>query len=128
MPRFVAETTDLIPLTDSLTALLSLPYQILSEKFQASAFHLKQSVPKNFILNLWVSFNWLSSILGRLKLVALVILIWWVGVKVFCTCSSGGEGNMGITREACEGLHPLHGGSWNSIPAFQGLPSNQGWE
>ncbi|ESW21597.1 hypothetical protein PHAVU_005G083500 [Phaseolus vulgaris] len=63
MPRFVAETTDLIPLTDSLTALLSLPYQILSEKFQASAFHLKQSVPKNFILNLWVSFNWLSSIL-----------------------------------------------------------------
>ncbi|XP_027928070.1 lanC-like protein GCR2 [Vigna unguiculata] len=44
MPPFMAETADQIPLTDSLTALLSLPYQALSAKFQESAFHLKQSV------------------------------------------------------------------------------------
>ncbi|KAL2986504.1 hypothetical protein AAZX31_12G210500 [Glycine max] len=47
LPRFVAETTDQTPSPDSLTALLSLPYQTLSTKFQASAFHLKQSVVRD---------------------------------------------------------------------------------
>ncbi|KAJ1386433.1 Six-hairpin glycosidase-like superfamily [Sesbania bispinosa] len=50
MPRFVAETTleeanpSQTPAADSLTALLSLPYQTLSSKLQDAAFHLKQSV------------------------------------------------------------------------------------
>lgn len=44
MPRFVAETTDQTPSTDSLSSLLSLPFQSLSQNFQASAFHLKQLV------------------------------------------------------------------------------------
>ncbi|KAK7324591.1 hypothetical protein VNO77_28278 [Canavalia gladiata] len=44
MPCFVEENTEQPPTADSLTTLLSLPYQTLSSKFQAAAFHLKQSV------------------------------------------------------------------------------------